>query len=293
MLKTFLKTLFLGLLLSVPAAADWQAKDASGTNIIFDAFLNSGKQLPKHAIVDQSGNRVGTNTSPLFVQLNAGTALVGSLQLSDGIGGVNKAAIDNTGRLSVNAGTVSANTLVGGNPASSSNPVPTTCIAGCVGDSAAATYGAGGEVTALPASASDYVNIQGSSTRIVKIRAIRISLNNATNSNVGFRIVRRSTGNSGGTTSVITPTNYDVNDPTSTVTVIQQSTAATSLGTLVGYISYHMVTASLPASFRELIYGDRGAKPIYLRGNGDFISIYLDPATSGIGFRWSVEWTEE
>lgn len=53
------------------AVADWVAKDANGINIIFDAFVNGTKILPKFAPTDPTGVQVGTDTNPLIISLSS------------------------------------------------------------------------------------------------------------------------------------------------------------------------------------------------------------------------------
>jgi hypothetical protein len=318
-----------GLLISLlfPASlalSDWVAKDASGLNVLFDAVTNGGKQIPKNVLSDQVGAQVGVPTNPLSVGVSQGgnTAVVsgsGGLRTdsvqsgtwsvgigsalptgSNTIGGVTQSS----GPWSMNLSQVGGSTLSSTNPlpaqlsisnaaVATGNPLPMNCINGCSSsDSALATYSIGTSFVSN-GSPSDIFVLQGSATKIVKIRRIYITQSNATASNSELTFVRRSSADSGGIPATITPGKLDPNDAGATA-VATTYTGIPSTGTLVATHRDVAFVASTDNSFvpsQLYEFGGLGSKAFVLRGSSDFFAISGGAGNSNT--RLTVEWTEE
>ena len=122
--------------------------------------------------------------------------------------------------------------------------------------------------------------------------AIRTVAGNAT-----IVIAKRSSANSGGTSSAPAIIPHDSNLSAATATVLAY-TANPTLGTLVGNISVPNVFigtgSALGGEPLSLIYGDRPAMSTVLRGTGEVLAINLNAATiAGGSFNIRYEWTEE
>jgi hypothetical protein len=297
--------LFLSLLFPASLAfSDWTAKDASGLNIVFDAFTNSGKVLPKHVTVDTSGNALGVTGNPLAIQMGAGTNVIGGVRITDQTGSnaagvtAGRVAVDGSGVTQPVTGTVTANMAVNGVLASSSNSVPIQCVTGCAtSDPSIATYSAAGEVN-LPGSATDSVVIRGSASKIVKVRFIRLNYHNNTPVTTPVQLIKRTSANSGGGVSTTSAVSHDSTDPVSTA-LVTQHTGLPSLGTSAGILRYATTsaenTSAIPVQTLEFVLGQRGGKAIVLRNDSEFLAVneVANSNTSSTILRYSIEWTEE
>jgi hypothetical protein len=146
------------------------------------------------------------------------------------------------------------------------------------------------------ASATDAIVVQGSATKTVVIRRIMLS-GVATAAGIKVSFIRRSTGDTGGTSSGVTPTAADTNDPTPTAAVSTYTVNPSGLGTAVGGGILNLPLGVNPISVgtqdRMIIaFGDYGAKSLVVRGVSDFIAINLN-ATTVTTLYGDIEWTEE
>lgn len=301
--KNAARWLLLALLVTpVPSQADWLAKDGAGNNITFESFTNSSRILQKTVTVDTAGLQVGVSARPLFVQFNPGSTLIGGFRLIDS-GGTNAAVVSALGRLSVDgsgvtqpvSGTVTSNVALAGTAVTVGNPIPTNCVSGCTtSDSLLSTYAASGEIV-VAASATDIINIRGSASRLVKVRRIVLTGVNTTLLNVKIDVIRRSSANTGGTSTTTTVAQNDTTDPAATAVVTTYTVNPTSLGASAGIIRSRSITASVtdpPIQSVEMIFGQNGSKAILLRGASEFLGI-TGTATGSFTIRYSIEWTEE
>jgi len=166
-------------------------------------------------------------------------------------------------------------------------------------DSKKATYSAA-FVGLVPAAATtDLVTITGSGTKTVRI--IRMVLSTSTTSGSGISVnvsvVKRSSANSGGTSSNAVAVPHDSNNAAATATVAGYTANPTTLGTAVGpirAIRYSAITAGGNQNELTWEFGNRPSQAIVLRGTSQQLSINLNGAsiTGGIA-DLSVEWTEE
>ncbi len=145
---------------------------------------------------------------------------------------------------------------------------------------------------ALVTGATDFAIIQGSATKTVYIHKIWLSGSTATAASLLGGIVRRSSGPTGGTFANFTSpgTTHDPLNGVATASFTYATTAATTLGTLVGHLHYGWIplissvgTASSPTVFSappptfDFVTG--GAQPLVIRGTGDYACITMASAT--------------
>lgn len=165
------------------------------------------------------------------------------------------------------------------------------------------TYSASIVRLASVASATDIFTITGSATKTVKVKRIAISGTQTTHSWRDILAVKRSTANTGGSSTAPTRVPHDSNNNAATATVLAY-TANPTLGTLVGTIrsgkmSMSQVTPSNaqsngPGNHLIWDFGADGGQPIILRGTSQVLAINLNGVTiAGASFDINIEWTEE
>ena len=165
-----------------------------------------------------------------------------------------------------------------------------------------ASYSASAGPFVAAATPTDIFTITGSATKVIRIKKIYFgaSATNATTFN--FLLVKRSTGNTGGTSTVLTAVPNDSDDVAATAVVRGYTANPTALGTSVGTIrAYRLVvpqTAPLGGAsngpLNEVLFGDNSSKSIALRGTSESLSLNLNAVTlTGNSFCVFIEWTEE
>lgn len=159
-----------------------------------------------------------------------------------------------------------------------------------------ATYSASvaGLVTALVA--TDIFTITGSASKTVKITQIQVAAT-GNNNNVDLDLIKRSTANTGGTSTSRTAVPHDSTDAAATATVLAYTVNPT-LGTPVGTVrATNFATASAISPQADRVVFDFGAsisKPIVLRGTSQVLAVNLNGNTiAAPAVDISVEWTEE
>lgn len=161
-----------------------------------------------------------------------------------------------------------------------------------------ATYGAAAHALTSAANATDIFTVTGSSSKTIRITRVLFSSTEGSNGIHLVRFIKRSTADSGGTSSAITAVPYDSASAAATATVLAY-TANPTLGTAVGDLA--AFTIQIPATNLnnsnypwEFAYGTRPAQAIVLRGTEQVFAVNLDATTITNGsFNISVEWTEE
>jgi hypothetical protein len=154
------------------------------------------------------------------------------------------------------------------------------------------------------ASATDLFTITGSATRTVRIKRITVSGTRTTHTWTDVILLRRSTSNTGGTSTAPTIASHDLNNAPATAVCRAYTANPTALGTSVGNLragNFSMPVAvptnaqgNGPGHRLEWLFGENGGQPVVLRGVSQSIAINLNGQTvSGGAFHISVEWTEE
>lgn len=152
---------------------------------------------------------------------------------------------------------------------------------------------------------TDILTIRGSSTKTIRIWKIHISAVFIGNTARLFDVyvIRRSSPNTGGTPTIITPVKHDTNNPDPTVEVTRFGSAPT-LGTQVGILNQSMLFASATtsaantplqgANFVQMTFGDNPrCQPLTLRGVNEYIAINFNGITMDANLELDIEWTEE
>lgn len=158
------------------------------------------------------------------------------------------------------------------------------------------TYAA--TVTALsPASsATDIFTITGSSSKIVYVKKIVISYSSVSSTNTNAILIKRSSANSGGTSTVRTAVPYYSTNPAATATV-RAYTANPTLGTSVGQVfSYKLFStggSNVLPQVTVITFGDNASQPIVLSGTSEVLAINLNGVTiSSSTANITIEWIE-
>lgn len=149
-------------------------------------------------------------------------------------------------------------------------------------------------VSALP---TDVFTITGSATKTVRIKQVRLSGTETTGAVRDFDLVKRSTANSGGTSTSVTAVPHDSSNSAATATV-KSYTVNPTLGTLIGVLrsdAWSIPAASLSGQTGVLIW-DMGLnfQEIVLRGTSEVLAINCEGVTmAGNAMNFTVVWEEE
>jgi hypothetical protein len=160
------------------------------------------------------------------------------------------------------------------------------------------TYSASITALAPAASATDIFEIAGSATKTIKVTRLQISGTAAAAGAYDFVLLKRSTANSGGTSSAPAVVPHDANDAAGTA-VVKAYTANPTLGTLVGNIraakgTVTTAAGAIPNVPTQFNFGEREGKEITLRGTAQVLALNLNAATmTGGSLNIDIEWTEE
>ena len=159
-------------------------------------------------------------------------------------------------------------------------------------------YCASTPVFTTAASATDIFNFTGSGTKTIYIRKIVWKQANvASNGYHTVYLLKRSTANTGGTSSALTAVPLDSNFPSATASGVYYTANASSLGTSVGTIAHKFMKLYYDLSFFDVTLFDatKGGSPIVLRGTGESISVNYNGVTDAIGTSAAVdiEWSEK
>ncbi len=159
-----------------------------------------------------------------------------------------------------------------------------------------ATYSAQVNALALATSAETVFQINGSSTKLIRIRRVYLSGSTpvtALAEPVFFNKVS-SAMPSTGTSSLITAVPYDASSSAATA-VVESFTANPTASTLVGEImtpTFRLLPNSTAQSPAEFLFGAQGSNVI-LRSATQGLAINLGHVTTSAVVSISVEWTEE
>lgn len=144
-----------------------------------------------------------------------------------------------------------------------------------------ASYSVSTTALAPAATATDIWEITGSGTKTIKITQLWVSGTAATAINTPILLIKRSTANSGGTSSATTFVPHDSSNSAATATG-KAYTANPTTGTAVGTIRtistfFSLATASGTTATWD--FGVRPSQPIVLRGTSQQLCVNLNSAT--------------
>ncbi len=153
------------------------------------------------------------------------------------------------------------------------------------------------------ASATDIFTIIGSLTKTIYVHKITVTGNRTAHAHDLIRLIKRSTANTGGTSTLRTIVPFDSTNSIATAQVRAYTTNPT-LGTEVGEI--YSCRVSFPVQTPSNAQGNGGAvvpwiwqyseigQPITLRGTSELLAINLNAVTIAGGvIQISIEWSEE
>lgn len=158
----------------------------------------------------------------------------------------------------------------------------------------AKTYSASDSVAAA-ASATDIFTITGNATTTVYVTKVIVSGIQTTAGLAEVLLVKRSTANTGGTSTAVTAVPHDANDAAASATLLKY-TANPTTGTPVGTIrrGYNPIAGATSVVNPLVTYefGDKG-RPIILRGTAQVLAVNLNGVTlTGGTFDVAIEWFE-
>lgn len=156
----------------------------------------------------------------------------------------------------------------------------------------------------LPAAnATDVFTITGSNTRTIYVHSVKVTGTRTSHQHNTIVLLKRSTANTGGTSTTRTAVPYDSTNGAATAVVLAY-TANPTLGTLIGEI--YSATVSLPAQSPNNAQNNGSGvvpwswsfsaigQPITLRGNSQVLAVNLNGVTvAGGSLQYIVEWSEE
>lgn len=160
------------------------------------------------------------------------------------------------------------------------------------------SYGASVQGLVPAASATDIFTITGSATKTIRITRIEVSGTQTTAGQVDVIVLKRSTADTGGTSTAPTLVPHDKSNAAATA-VVNAYTANPAVGTLVGNLRAGKLFVAAPATaspttIMAMDFGPRPAQALVLRGVTDVIAINLNGSTvTGGSFNIGIEFTEE
>jgi len=145
------------------------------------------------------------------------------------------------------------------------------------------TYAAAVTDLVSVASATDIFTIYGSASKTIVVTQVEVTGTSASKTIVDVLLIKRSTANTGGTSSAPTVVPLDSTNPAGTGTVLAY-TANPTLGTAVGTVHSNKLPLSVgatdsPQSVLLLFDGNSITQGVYLRGTGEGLCVNLNGAS--------------
>lgn len=257
------------------------------------------------------------NDSQVIVQGSAaaGAAVSGNPLLVAGFDGVNVATLRTVSASGINALGVASQGMGANGAAVNGNPV---LVAGYDGtttrtlktgtdgtlltasvDSTKASYSSSTIGLTVAATPTDVFTISGSATKIIRILRVFFTGTQTTAATRDVYLIKRSTADTGGTSSTLANTSHDSTNAAGTAVVRAYTVNPTALGTSVGTVRGRKVFIPAPATAANIdelgyFFGDKNDQSIVLRGVAESLCVNLNSASSaGSSLNIFVEWTEE
>ena len=253
-------------------------------------------------------NSIGT------VVLGAGTAAAGTVALGAGTAAVG--TVTTNADAPVGAGTAPSKSFLVAGVYNTTAPAPTTGqtmglqtnSAGSLlvsGEGLKTTYSASTGSFVPVASATDIAILPGSATKTIKVLRVKVQLSSTstTSQNIACALIKRSTANSGGTSSATTVVPHDSNNTAGSAVPLSY-TANPTTGTSIGNIDSAFVctldapTIATPADpMNEWVvdFTAPGMQPVVLRGTAQGLAVNLGgvTVTATAAAKVSYTYTEE
>ena len=164
-------------------------------------------------------------------------------------------------------------------------------------DNKETAYCASTPIFTTAASATDIFNFKGSSTKTIYIRKIIWKqANYVSTTQHQVYLIKRSTANSGGTSSAITAVPLDSTFSSATASGVYYTanpTTGTSVGTLI-HVTIIGSSSPINQNYPTLFDSTKGGSPIVLRGTSESVSVNYNGVTDAVGTSAAVdiEWSE-
>lgn len=174
---------------------------------------------------------------------------------------------------------------------------PSSTISAVPSDGTKASYSAA--KLGLTPQGSDIFTITGSATKTIRVTRIEVSFTQSIYNENEVVLIKRSTANTGGSSTAVPAVPHDSNNSAATATVLSYTSNPT-VGTAVGTVRVAKVfgqATSEPYAGSMIVvwdFGNRPSQAVVLRGITQVLAINLNSVTiSGASFDISIEWTEE
>jgi len=247
----------------------------------------------------QSGPWTVGQSGTWNVGLNTGSNTIGAVTQSGGPWGLNLAQV---GGSSVSpANPLPAQIIYNGAPVTNTaaGSLPINCVTGCSAVSSSLASYSAANTWVVSASPTDIATLQGSDTKTIKVRRVLIAGTNGTPNNSEVSLTRRTSANTGGTSSAPTIAKMDSTDPNPTAVfktyTINPSPLGTDGGTLkvLFFGAVGPSTTNNPSPSQTYSFGELNSKPIVLRGSSDFLAFNMSSGGASNSMKLSIDWTEE
>lgn len=257
---------------------------------------NIGAVAPGNVYVELKANA----SSVLLVDSSGTTQPISATSLPLPTGAATSAlqTTGNTSLASIDAGTPAA---LGQTTMSASMPVVIASdqsIISVTTESTKPTYAAAFVGLVVPAAPTDVFTITGSATKVIRITSVRFTISTTAGSGIliNASLIKRSTADTGGTSTVAVNVPYDSNNAAGTA-VVRGYTVNPTLGTAIGpirAIRYAATPAAVPNQEAYIEFGTRPAQTVILRGTSQQLCVnFGSTSITGDTVDISVEWTEE
>lgn len=146
------------------------------------------------------------------------------------------------------------------------------------GDATIATYMVSAYIS-FSGACDEFFNLKGSASKTVRVRSIRFNCyTSGSAAALILQLVKRSTANSGGTSTAKTSVPLDSSDAAATAVALAYTVTPTTLGTSVGAIAaraYQILASSVAGNCVEVEwkFGEGNSKPLKLSGTAQSIGI--------------------
>jgi len=160
-----------------------------------------------------------------------------------------------------------------------------------------AGYSAAVQGLAPAATPSDVFTIAGSASKVIIPTKLTVSCTQTTAGAIDVLLIKRSSADTGGTSTAPTAVRHDSNSAAATATLAAY-TANPTLGTAVGNVGAYKLNCLAPATAtpEDVViekFGPPGA-PILVRGTAEQLVVNLNSVTvTGGNFNIRMEWVEQ
>ena len=147
------------------------------------------------------------------------------------------------------------------------------------------------------ATPTDFWTIIGSASKTVRVLRVTVTGIATAAASIGIQLIKRSSANTGGTTSTLTIAPHDSNDAAATAVVSTYSVNPTGLGTSIGLVRAKTLNLGAAGAAGEIVFdfGTRNSRAVVLRGVAQALALNWNGAAvpAGTVLTIDVEFSEE